>query len=193
MTAASTSTSRRELTTWRPCFRTSSTSNGDRFKDATFSAGVGHLQKGNGVAFGDLDDDGDLDLFCQVGGWFQDDGFSNVLFENPGNANHWLGIELEGVRDNRFGVGARLRARLVGPRGEYDVYRTVGAGAMNGCNPLRAHLGLGDATRIVFLEVSWPVGGEVERLEGVPLDATIRVRQGAKTFDRRERPATRPG
>ncbi|MEQ1632844.1 MAG: VCBS repeat-containing protein, partial [Planctomycetota bacterium] len=90
---------------------------GERFRDATFAAGVGHLQKGNGVAFGDLDDDGDLDLVCQVGGYFQDDSFGDVCFENPGHGRHWLAVELVGEEDNRFGVGARIAAVVVGQDG----------------------------------------------------------------------------
>jgi len=158
---------------------------GARFRDATFAAGVGHLQKGNGVAFADLDGDGDLDLAAQVGGYQQDDAFGSVLFENPGNGNHWLAVELRGKRDNRFGVGARVRARVLGGNGARDVFTTVGVGGSLGCNPLRAHLGLGDAQRIEFVEVHWPASGDVQRVLGVEPDAAIVITQGDDKVERR--------
>lgn len=157
---------------------------GARFRDATFAAGVGHLQKGNGVAFGDLDGDGDLDLFAQVGGAFQDDGFGSVLFENPGNKNHWLEVQLRGERDNRFGLGARLRVTCEGPDGKRDIFATVGPGGSTGCNPMRAHLGLGAAERILSLEVRWPASGETQMVREVPLDAGIVVTQGKDGCER---------
>ena len=58
---------------------------GESFSDVTFSGGFGHLQKGHGVAFGDLDRDGDQDIFVQMGGFYPGDGFPNALFENPGH------------------------------------------------------------------------------------------------------------
>ncbi len=166
---------------------------GRRFVDATFAAGVGHLQKGNGAAFADLDDDGDLDLGVQVGGVHPDDGFGDVVFENPGNANHWLSISLRGVRDNRFGVGARVRARLGADHGGRDVHTTVGPGSSTGCNPLRAHLGLGDATSVAFVEVRWPASGVTERWDAVPIDRAIELRQGDAAVHVLERPAVRLG
>jgi hypothetical protein len=162
--------------------------NGARFKDATVAAAVGHLQKSNGVALGDLDDDGDLDIFCQLGGWYQDDSFTNVVFENPGDANHWLTVDLDGERDNRFGIGARITVRVRTPQGEREMCRTVGSGASHGCNPLRAHFGLLNADEILWVEVRWPAGGEGQRVAGVPLDVAIRIRQGATTFERRAVP-----
>jgi len=162
-----------------------SASKDGRFHDATFAAGVGHLQKGNGVAIADLDDDGDLEIACQLGGYYQDDAFGDVIFENPGNGNHWLEVDLRGEKDNRFGVGARLRARVAGPVGksERDLYATIGSGGSLGCNPLRAHLGLGTATRVLFLEITWPIGG-VQRIENVPMDSRILVRQGVDACER---------
>ena len=164
---------------------------GERFRDATFAAGVGHLQKGNGVAFGDLDDDGDLDLACQVGGWYQDDSFGDVLFENPGAAGHWLAVDVRGTRDNRFGVGARLRARVVTSTGVRDVYRTVGPGGTLGCNPLRAHFGLGEAERVEFLEIFWPAAGATQRLDNLPMDVAITVHQDRAGWEPRVRSARR--
>ncbi|MBL9076741.1 MAG: CRTAC1 family protein [Planctomycetes bacterium] len=166
---------------------------GERFRDATTAAGVGHLQKCYGVACADLDDDGDLDLSLSVGGFHPDDEFSDVLFRNPGNDHHWLSVQLRGVTDNRFGIGARVHARVVGPAGERSVYQTIGMGASFGGNPLRAHLGLGRADRILFVEVLWPASGRTQRIEEVPLDASIRIAQDRPGFERLERTPFRLG
>ncbi|HEX6810588.1 MAG TPA: CRTAC1 family protein [Planctomycetota bacterium] len=160
---------------------------GERFRDVTFAAGVGHLQKGNGVSFADLDGDGDLEITAQVGGYFPDDSFGSVLFENPGNQNHWLEFELVGKTDNRFGIGARVRAHVAGADGERDVYATVGVGGSLGDNPYRAHLGLGRADRVVFVEVKWPAKGDRQRLDAVPMDAVLRIEQGGTSWERVER------
>jgi hypothetical protein len=164
---------------------------GSRFRDATFAAGVGHVQKGNGVAFGDLDDDGDLDLACQVGGWHRDDRFGDVLFQNPGAGGRWLAIDLRGTEDNRFGIGARLRMRVVDQHSHRDLYRTVGSGGTLGCNPLRVHFGLGLAERAEFLEVEWPAAGSRQRVEDLPMDTTITVRQDQSGWQHGRRSASR--
>lgn len=144
------------------------------FRDATFPAGVGHLQKGNGVAFGDADDDGDLDLGVQIGGWFLDDGFVDAFFENPGQGGHWIALDLVGTKDNRSAIGARVTVRVATKDGERNVFHTVGATVGN---PLRAHIGLGDAQRIVAIEVDWPVAKSKQRIEGVELDRAYRIEQ----------------
>ena len=63
---------------------------GKRFQDVTTSGGFGHLQKGHGVAFADLDHDGDQDIYQVVGGAVEGDTYRNVLFENPGHGNSWV-------------------------------------------------------------------------------------------------------
>jgi hypothetical protein len=166
---------------------------GRRFLDATGAAGLGHLQKGQGVAFGDLDCDGDEDLFIQVGGYHLDDGFGDVLFQNPGSPHRWLAIELEGVRSNRFGVGARIRVRVQQGELERDVYAHVGARGAQGGSSLRRILGLGQADRVVELAVRWPGSDEDQTLGPQPLDAHLRVREGASRAKLVERPAFRLG
>ena len=82
---------------------------GRRFEDVTDSSRTGHLQKGHGVSFADWDCDGDLDLFCVLGGAFPGDQAYNVLFQNPGHGRHWLKVKLVGTRTNRSAIGARSR------------------------------------------------------------------------------------
>ena len=66
------------------------------FEEVTFAGGFGHIQKGHGVAFGDVDNDGDQDLFHQLGGFFPGDDYANALFENPTGEASWITLRLEG-------------------------------------------------------------------------------------------------
>ena len=81
---------------------------GRRFQDVTTAVDAGHLQKGHGIAFGDVDDDGDQDVFEEMGGAVLTDRARSALYRNPGNANAFVGLELEGVRANRSALGARV-------------------------------------------------------------------------------------
>ncbi|HSZ87430.1 MAG TPA: VCBS repeat-containing protein, partial [Puia sp.] len=87
--------------------------NGQRFADVTNSARVGNLQKGHGVAFADLDNDGDQDIFIDVGGVFAGDTYFNSLYINPGQGgNNWISILLQGTTSNRSAIGARIILNL---------------------------------------------------------------------------------
>src|SRR5262249_8750510 len=74
---------------------------GRTFQDVTTSGGVGHLQKGGAIAFGDVNNDGAQDIYAVMGGEFPGDTAHRALFINPGFANHWLTLRLEGVQSNR--------------------------------------------------------------------------------------------
>ena len=76
---------------------------GKRFQDVTTSGGFGNLQKGHGVSFADLDNDGDQDVFEEMGGALSSDVYPNVLLLNPGHDNGWLKLRLVGTKANRFG------------------------------------------------------------------------------------------
>ena len=102
---------------------------GKFFQDVTTATGTGHLQKGHGVAFADLDDDGAQDVYIALGGAFPGDGARNALFLNPGNTNHWVKLKLVGVKANRPAIGARIKVTLQTPGGSRDLYRTVSSGA----------------------------------------------------------------
>jgi hypothetical protein len=151
---------------------------GRRFQDVTTSGGFGQLQKGHGVAFGDIDNDGDQDVLHQLGGFFPGDRFRNALFRNPGHANRFLVVDPVGTRSNRDGYGARIRVEVEGDDGRREIHRAVGSVSSFGGSPRRQEIGLGKATRIVRLEVAWPASGTVDTFTDVPLDAAIRVTEG---------------
>ncbi len=151
-----------------------------RFLDVTSAAAVGHLQKGHGVAFGDLDNDGDQDIYAVMGGAYSGDVFANALFQNPGSwaENHWLGLRLEGVASNRSALGARIHLQLKTPQGQRDVYHLVATGGSFGASGRRQDIGLGDAEAIEVLQVRWP-SGHLDRWLDVPYDRVLLLREGA--------------
>jgi hypothetical protein len=159
---------------------------GKGFADVTTAADVGHLQKGHGVAFADLDNDGDEDIYVELGGSFPGDAFMNALFENPGFGNHWLTLRLTGKKSNRFGVGSRIRAEITEDGEKRSVYKWVNSGGSFGASPLRQQIGLGKAETIDVLEVFWPATGQAQRFENVPANQFIEITEGEEGFRQME-------
>ena len=152
---------------------------GRAFQDVTTAGDFGHLQKGHGVAFADLRGNGFEDVFEEMGGAQPGDSFESALYRNPGNGNHSITLVLEGVRSNRAGVGARIEVSFR-TKGDVlrHVYRTLGFGSSFGGNPLREHVGIGDATRVQEVVVTWSGSGVVDRVRNVAADKTYRLREG---------------
>lgn len=161
---------------------------GKTFTNVTMATGLGHLQKGHGIAFVDLDHDGDQDVFEVLGGAYPADAFRNALFENPNFGNHWLTIRLVGTKTNRCAIGARIRVVFREHGEERSVYRHVNCGGSFGGSPLRQSIGLGKAERIERVEILWPVSGETQVVLGVPLDALVRVTEGTPGFAKIDAP-----
>ena len=148
------------------------------FQDVTTAGGFGHLQKGHGVSFADLDNDGDQDVHEDMGGAMTGDVYPNVLFENPGFGNRWLKLRLEGTRANRCAIGARVRVDVEEQGRARSLHRTVGSGGSFGANPLRVELGLGKAEKIVAVEILWPGSGTRQSVRGLKLDQAYVIREG---------------
>ncbi len=156
---------------------------GRRFEDVTVAADVGTLAKGHGVAFADIDNDGDQDIYEVLGGAFPGDIFPNALFQNPGNGNDWISLKLEGTRANRSAIGARIHVTLAGRSGTRSVYRTVGSGGSFGASPLEQEIGLGclekDGAAIEEIEITWPDRERsIQKLGALSANASYVVRQG---------------
>jgi ASPIC and UnbV len=153
---------------------------GKPFQEVTTAGNFGHLQKGHAIVFGDVDNDGDQDVFEQMGGAYLGDRARSALYRNPGTSHGWLGIELEGVRSNRRGVGARFKLAVESPAGIRHLHRTVGSGGSFGGNAMRQEIGLGPARRVEWLEVVWPATGLKLRVTGLAPGRRYRVREGVE-------------
>jgi VCBS repeat protein/ASPIC/UnbV protein len=151
---------------------------GHVFQDVTTAGNFGHLQKGHAVCFGDVDDDGDQDVFEEMGGAYLADKARSMLYRNPGRDNAWLSLELEGVRSNRRAMGARIKVVVDTPTGPRAIHRTVGSGGSFGASPLRQEIGLGAATSPARVEIFWPASGETQRIDGLAPRHRYRVREG---------------
>lgn len=156
---------------------------GRRFAEITASSGTGHLQKGHGVACGDWDRDGDVDIFIQMGGAVTGDRYHNILFQNPGQGNHWLTVKLIGQKTNRVAVGARLKAVTAGDK-QLTVCRHVSSGSSFGANPYEQTLGLAGATRLARLEIHWPTSGTTQVFRDIAADQAIEVTEFAAEYRR---------
>jgi enediyne biosynthesis protein E4 len=143
---------------------------GGRFQDVTEQAGPGFSVElvSRGLAAGDLDNDGDLDLLVTNNG-----AGVNLLRNEGGSANALL-VRVEGRKSNRSGVGTRLMLTTAGRR----QMREVESGSSYlGQNDLRAHFGLGTATRSERLEIRWP-NGATEVVTDLPANHVVTLREG---------------
>jgi hypothetical protein len=153
--------------------------NGEKFVDVTSSARVGHLQKGHGVSFADLDNDGDQDIHIQMGGAYPGDAFHNSLFLNPGqNTNNWIGILLEGKESNRSAIGTRIAITLNDGGKKRKIYRDVNSGGSFGSSPLRSEIGLGSANGIESIEVRWAGSNRIQMYDDIGVNQFIVIKEG---------------
>ena len=161
---------------------------GKSFVDVTSSSGTGELHKGHGVAFADLDHDGDEEIVFKVGGATPGDAHALRLFENPGHRNDWLTVKLVGVKTNRAAIGARITVTVDGPSGRRSIHRTVGPGGSFGASPLQQHVGLGANVRTVDVEIWWPTSNTRQRFANVGKNQFIEVTEFADGYKPLQRP-----
>jgi hypothetical protein len=162
---------------------------GKRFADVTAATRTGNLQKGHGVACGDWDRNGTVDIVIQMGGAVPGDAYHNLLFQNPGQGNNWLSVKLVGAqtpggtgkKSNRSAIGARIKAVTDGAQ-PLTVHRHVSSGSSFGGNPLEQHIGLGKATTVATLEITWPASGTVQTFHNVPVNRAIEITEFAKEY-----------
>ncbi|MBI3651268.1 MAG: CRTAC1 family protein [Acidobacteria bacterium] len=145
---------------------------GKNFVNVSASAGASFNTAiaARGAAFGDLDNDGDVDVVIGI-----TDGAPLVL-RNNGSKNHWLGLTLIGTKANRNGLGARVT--LTTAEGRKRIFEATTSGSYLSANDPRILAGLGTATRIKSLEIKWP-GGKTQVVENPALDRYLTIKESA--------------
>ena len=159
---------------------------GKYFVDISSSSGTGHLQKGHGVSFADVDNDGNEDLFENLGGAVPGDKYNSVLFMNPGHSNRWISIKLVGVKSNRAAIGAKIKLTLAGLGQANPIrYREVSRGGSFGASPLMQHIGISKATAIASIEVTWPASRTQQLFKNIAPNQFIEIKEFEKAYTRR--------
>lgn len=157
---------------------------GKKFADVTSSARVGHLQKGHGVSLADLDNDGDQDIYMDMGGAYPGDAYQSSFFLNPGqNNNNWININLEGNKSNRDAVGSSVKVTFRENGILRSVYRDVNSGGSFGCSPLRREIGIGAAKEIEELEIKWHPGNLTQTFKNIKPNQFIKIKERSDNIE----------
>lgn len=109
----------------------------------------------NGASAGDFDNDGDLDIFA----WSTPASFRRLYRNDLASDNHWIRFELQGTVSNRASLGATVRVKaVIGGVPIWQMRHISAQNAFNGHSSLFPHFGLGDATLVDSVIVTWPSG-----------------------------------
>ena len=139
------------------------------FQDATTACGLEQKVVGRGAAFGDMDNDGDVDIALV------DNGGRFLLFRNEGgNRNHWVVFRTEGTKSNRDGIGAIIRVKRNGVTQSQYVRS---GGSFLSENQRSVTFGLGSGETVESVEVLWP-SGQVDRSGPLPANQHYLITEG---------------
>jgi hypothetical protein len=143
---------------------------GSRFDDVTaLTAARGEtLHSSRGAAFGDIDNDGDVDALVM-----NMNEPPSLLRNGSTDRNGWILVQLEGVRSNRSAIGATV---LVTVGGRTQARGVLSQSSYYSHDDLRLHFGIGAADRVDAIEVVWPSGAR-QRLTNVPGRQVVRIRE----------------
>ena len=143
-----------------------------RFADVSMDAGPGILEKvpGRGCAFGDFDNDGDVDVVVNC----VNDVPQLLRCDQTLQKANWLKVKTVGTKSNRSGIGARVYCTSGAGHRQMDEVRSGGSYISQ--NDLRVHFGLAKASR-ADLEIRWP-SGVVDKIVGVAANQVVTVIEG---------------
>ena len=144
---------------------------GKKYAEVSGRAGSGlEIEKvSRGTAFGDYDNDGDVDIFIS-----ELNDTPTLLRNDGGNQLNWLTIQVTGTQANRDGIGTKIRLIAAGQ----TQWKTInGAASYLSHNDIRAHFGLGQAARVDLVELIWP-DGSTQTMRNLPVNKLLFCRQG---------------
>ncbi len=144
---------------------------GRKFENVSSQAGPDFQQAAphRGVAFGDLDNDGRVDVVATVL-----NGPAKYFRNVSDNGNHWILLKLEGTKSNRMGIGAQVRITTDDGAKQWNEVTTAVGYACS--SDARVHFGLGASKMVREIQITWP-GGAVQRLENVPADQILAIEE----------------
>lgn len=143
-----------------------------RFEDVSDVLGSGVSQRfaSRGSAYGDYDNDGDVDVVV-----LNMNDRPSLLRCDSNTGNHWLLLKLVGTKANRSAIGTRVRIKT---GKHWQTGEVQSGGSVMSQNDLRLHFGLGKAETVDRIEVSWPTTGAVEVFESVGGDRILTIKEG---------------
>ena len=150
---------------------------GGRFEELIDDAAAPHCSRG--CAFGDFDNDGDIDVL--VVNLNEPPSLLRNDVSNAGRAGHWIKVKLIGVQSNRGAIGARVTARY---GGRVQAQEVLSQSSFYSASDSRLHFGMGTA-EAADLEIRWPNGGQ-ERVMNLAADQLVVIREGSGVI-RKER------
>jgi enediyne biosynthesis protein E4 len=142
-----------------------------RFEELAAEAGpaIDSRHCSRGCAFGDFDNDGDVDILI-----INQNEPPSLLRNDVTGKNHWIKVKLTGVKSNRSAIGARVTVRY---GGKVQAQEVLGQSSYLSVNDSRLHFGLGSVTT-VEIEIRWPLG-QIEKLANVAVDRLVHVTEGS--------------
>jgi len=129
---------------------------------------IAAIHSSRGCAFGDFDNDGDLDILI-----VNLNEAPSLLRNDIRPGNHWLKVRLIGTKSNRSGIGARVSARY---GGKVQAQEVLSQSSFYSCNDSRLHFGLGAASS-VDLEIQWP-SGQIEKFRAIAAGQLVTIQEG---------------
>ncbi len=140
--------------------------------------GLADLQTGYGCAWGDIDNDGDLDLYLAIAKSFDQvsgKGYDKLYVNEQGNKNNWIELNLVGTVSNKSAIGARIRC----VSGDLSQIREINGGSgYISQNMLRAHFGFGQRTMVDSIIIRWP-SGTIDKYTNVAVNQILTLAEGA--------------
>ncbi|MGI8567265.1 MAG: CRTAC1 family protein, partial [Pyrinomonadaceae bacterium] len=143
-----------------------------RFEDISEKVGGAVMEPSpaRGAAFGDYDNDGDVDILIN-----NVNALPELLRNESSAAHNWIKIRTVGVKSNRDGIGARIKC-VTEDGSQIDEVRS--GGSYYSQNDLRVHFGVGKSQKIKSIEIRWP-SGQVDTLTDVAVNQTVYVKEGS--------------